>query len=197
MERKINPTLLTDFSWLNIPAEQAARRLLGCEIASEVDGKLVRAKIVEVEAYDQTDEASHTYRGPSERNRSMFKSAGHLYVYFTYGMHHCINIVCGEEGYGSGVLIRAVEPLEGLDAIESRRGMSGINATNGPGKTAQALGITLAHNGHYLSTRPVQLITRPPLSADRIISAPRIGISKAVHELRRYYIANNPYVSRK
>ena len=81
--------------------------------------------IVETEAYDQADEASHIFRGRTQRNDAMFKRAGHLYAYFTYGMHHCCNVVCGPEGFGSGVLIWAVEPLEGIDIIERRRGVAG------------------------------------------------------------------------
>lgn len=187
----------SDFSWLELPAEAAARRLLGCELISEIDGKCVLVKIVEVEAYDQNDEASHTFRGQSARNSSMFEAAGHLYVYFTYGLHHCINIVCGPNGFGSGVLIRAVEPLGGLETIHVRRGVTGKNATNGPGKVAQALGITLSHNGHYLDKSPVRLTQKTALANNEIASTKRIGISKAVHELRRYYIIGNQYVSKK
>ena len=95
------------FAWLDVPAEEAARRLLGCDLISKVDGRLVRVRIVEAEAYDQTDEASHAFKGRTNRNDAMFKSAGHMYVYFTYGMHYCCNIVCGPEGFGSGVLVRA------------------------------------------------------------------------------------------
>ena len=94
-------------AWLDVPAEEAARRLLGCDLISKVDGRLVRVRIVETEAYDQADEASHAFKGRTNRNDAMFKSAGHMYVYFTYGMHYCCNIVCGPEGFGSGVLVRA------------------------------------------------------------------------------------------
>lgn len=94
-------------AWLDVPAEEAARRLLGCDLISKVDGRLVRVRIVETEAYDQVDEASHAFKGRTNRNDAMFKSAGHMYVYFTYGMHYCCNIVCGPEGFGSGVLVRA------------------------------------------------------------------------------------------
>lgn len=186
-----------DFSWLEIPAEAAAKRLLGCEIISQIDNELVRVMIVETEAYDQNDEASHTFHGQSKRNDSMFKSAGHLYVYFTYGLHHCINIVCGQDGFGSGVLIRAVEPLEGLNIIEKRRGLSGKNVTNGPGKVAQALGVNLKFNGHLLSMPPIMLIKKPLLPDSAVVSAKRVGISKAVHELRRFYIVDNKYVSKR
>ena len=185
------------FAWLNTSAEAAAKRLLDCELVRELDGRIIRVKIVETEAYDQQDEASHSFRGPTRRNDSMFKKAGHLYVYFSYGMHYCSNIVCGKEGAGMGVLIRAVEPLEGIDIIEDRRGITGRNATNGPGKVAQALGIDLSLNGHDLSASPLQLIRKRPLPPRQIVIGKRIGISKAVHELRRFYIAGNPCVSKK
>lgn len=185
------------FAWLDVPAEVAARRLLGCELLREIDGRQVRVRIVETEAYDQADEASHTFGGRTKRNDAMFKSAGHMYVYFTYGMHHCCNVVCGQEGFGSGVLIRAVEPVEGVDIIEARRGLSGVNVTNGPGKICQALGIDLRLSGHDLSEPPIQLIKRPALSGSIITNGPRIGISRAVHELRRFYITDNPYVSKR
>jgi DNA-3-methyladenine glycosylase len=186
-----------DWKWLDISAEEAAKRLLGCELVRYIHGQTVRVRIVETEAYDQNDEASHTFRGRTVRNDAMFQSAGHMYVYFTYGMHHCCNVVCGKEGIGSGVLIRAVEPLEGIDIIESRRGMSGKNTTNGPGKVCQALDIDLSFSGHDLSSSPLKLIKRPPLSDGKVVVAKRIGISKAVHELRRFYIAGNPYISKR
>jgi DNA-3-methyladenine glycosylase len=186
-----------DFTWLDVPAEAAARRLLGCELVRDIDGQEIRVRIVETEAYDQADEASHTYRGRTKRNDAMFKSAGHMYVYFTYGMHHCCNVVCGPDGFGSGVLIRAVEPIDGIELIEARRGMSGVNVTNGPGKICQALAIDLRLSGHDLAETPVRLIKKLALADDEITTGPRIGISKAVHELRRFYIAGNSYISRK
>lgn len=187
----------TNFDWLDVPAENAARRLLGCELMRDIDGQEVRVRIVETEAYDQTDEASHTFKGRTKRNDAMFKAAGHMYVYFTYGMHYCCNIVCGKDGYGSGVLIRAVEPLSGLDVIERRRGMTGVNVTNGPGKICQALGIDLTLSGHDISQPPMRLIKKPALSDDEVTIGARIGISKAVHELRRFYVTSSPFVSKK
>jgi DNA-3-methyladenine glycosylase len=187
----------TNFDWLDVPTENAARRLLGCELLRDIDGQEVRVRIVETEAYDQTDEASHTFKGRTKRNDAMFKAAGHMYVYFTYGMHYCCNIVCGKDGYGSGVLIRAVEPLSGLDVIERRRGMTGVNVTNGPGKICQALGIDLTLSGHDLSQPPMRLIKKPALSDDEVTIGARIGISKAVHELRRFYVTSSPFVSKK
>ena len=114
------------FAWLDIPAEAAARQLLGCELVREIDGSEVVVRIVETEAYDQADAASHTFNGRTKRNQAMFMSAGHLYVYLTYGMHYCCNIVTGKKGYGSGALIRAVEPLDGLELLENRRGVTGV-----------------------------------------------------------------------
>ena len=186
-----------DFTWLDMPAEAAARRLLGCELVRKVAGREIRVRIVETEAYDQTDEASHAYVGRTPRNEAMFKSAGHLYVYFTYGMHYCMNVVCGPEGFGSGALIRAVEPIDGVDIIEENRGMSGVNVTNGPAKLTQALRVNTALSGHDLSALPLRLIKKPPLSDSGVTIGTRIGISKAVHELRRFYITGNPYISRK
>ena len=185
------------FNWLDVPAEVAARRLLGCELVCTTGGQEVRVRIVETEAYDQADEASHTFRGRTKRNDAMFKAAGHMYVYFTYGMHYCCNVVCGSEGFGSGVLIRAVEPLGGLNVIEQRRGMTGVNVTNGPGKVCKALDITLQYSGHDLSAAPIRLVKKPALADEEVMVGPRIGISKAVHELRRFYIAGNAYVSKK
>ncbi|SRR5690606_25113669 len=185
------------FEWLNVPAEEAALRLLGCELVRDINGSLLRVRIVETEAYDQTDEASHTFKGMNNRNHAMFKSAGHLYVYIIYGVHYCCNIVCGGEGEGSGVLIRAVEPLEGQQSMKQRRGVAGVSLTNGPGKLCRALDIDLRFSGHYLLRPPITLIEKPPLDKRDITVGPRIGISKAIHEIRRFYITNNPYVSQK
>lgn len=185
-----------NFDWLDQPVKFVAKRLLGCELISTVENKKVVVRIVETEAYDQNDEASHTYNGKTKRNSSMFLSAGHLYVYFTYGMHYCCNIVCGKEGYGAGVLIRAVEPIYGKNIIELRRNLSGISTTNGPGKTSQALGITTKYNGHNLSMPPIQLIKKPAMANNLISSSQRIGISKATSKLRRFFIINNPYLSK-
>lgn len=185
-----------DWRWLNVPVEVAARRLLGCELTRELNGQLLRAKIVEVEAYDQADPASHTYRGQTASNAAMFLAAGHAYVYLIHGMHHCLNLVTGVEGYGSGVLVRAVEPLDGIEEMELNRRKTGLELTNGPGKVCQALGITRELTGHDLSIAPLQLIKRAPIPDSQIIASSRIGISKAIREMRRFYISGNPYVSK-
>lgn len=185
-----------DWDWLRVPADDAAQRLLGCELVREMPGCTLRARIVEVEAYDQADPASHSYRGRTQRNNAMFSGAGHAYVYLIHGIHTCVNVVTGEEGEGAAVLIRAVEPLQGRDEMERRRGRSGVETTNGPGKVCAALNIERSLTGHDLALSPLRLIQRPLLTERAITVAPRIGISKAVHELRRFYITGNPYVSK-
>jgi DNA-3-methyladenine glycosylase len=174
-----------------------ARRLLGCELEREMDGEVARVRIVETEAYDQTDAASHSYKGRTPRTDIMFGPSGHLYVYFTYGMHYCCNIVVGEEGYGAAVLIRAVEPLSGEHVLRQRRhNGDGVAITNGPAKLCQALDIDKRLNGHDLQKPPLRLIMKPEL-ANEIVASARIGISQARDKQWRFYIKNDPYVSRK
>lgn len=183
---------------LNIPVEQAARRLLGAVIEHTVSDMVLRARIVEVEAYDQHDPASHTFGGLSVRNASMFKEAGHAYVYFIYGMHYCLNIVAGSSGFGAGVLIRAVEPLEGeAEMIINRGGRTGLELTNGPAKLCEALAINRDFDGHDVSQLPLRVILAPELPDEEVVVASRIGITKGVEALRRFYIRNNPYISRR
>lgn len=181
--------LLTD-------AVSAAKRLLGSLLICTVGGADVRMKIVETEAYDETDSASHSYKGRTGRTDVMFGPAGYLYVYFTYGMHYCCNIVVSEEGSGAAVLIRAVEPLDYVELLSTRRGgKSGIELTNGPAKLCQALGITTSMNGHDLRLSPLKLRMLPPVSSDDVESTTRIGISLGKERRWRFYIKDNPYVS--
>ena len=183
---------------LNLPAEEAARRLLGAVIERTVGDVVLRARIVEVEAYDQTDPASHTFRGLSQRNASMFKAAGHAYVYFIYGMHYCLNIVAGPADFGAGVLIRAVEPLDGEAVmIANRGGRTGIELTNGPSKLCAALAVDRALDGHDISQPPLRVLLSPPLTDDQVVVTGRIGITKAADWPRRFYLRDSPYVSRR
>lgn len=184
------------FNFLETDAVTAARRLLGCELERTIDSEVIRVRIVETEAYDQTDAASHSYRGKTPRTDVMFGPAGHLYVYFTYGMHYCCNVVVGEEGYGAAVLIRAVEPITGEDIMNRRRGRVGAEVSNGPAKLCQALEIDKRLNGHDLLIEPLTLTVKPKLHNDQITQTTRIGISKATTEPWRFYIADNPYVSK-
>lgn len=185
-----------DLAWLVDATEAAARRLLGCELVRVLDGEVLRARIVETEAYDQDDEASHAFRGPTLRNATMFGPCGHLYVYRLYG-HHCCNVVTGPAGYGQGALVRAVEPLEGVAAMrELRGGRADHLLTNGPGRLCQALGITSALDGHDLTQDPLRLIRRPALDDADVVVSTRIGISKAADSLRRFHVRGNAFVSR-
>ena len=186
-------------SWaaLSGPAAEVAPLLLGAQLVRECQGQRLVARIVEVEAYDQADAASHSFRGQTARNQVMFGAAGHLYVYFTYGMHYCMNIVTSAAGHGAGVLIRALEPLEGIATMQANRGAArGVNLTNGPGKACQALAVNRELAGHDLRQPPLQLLLQPPLPAAAIVQAPRVGISVAQEVPWRFYIRDNPYVSR-
>lgn len=182
--------------FLERPVDEVAARLLGCVFEREIDGRRVRLRIVETEAYDQEDEASHTFRGETKRNATMFGAAGHMYVYLTYGMHYCYNVVTGPAGHGSGVLIRAAEPLDNNDYLESRRRATGVNITNGPAKLCHALGIDMTMNGHDLRLAPMRLIAGELGKNETVVMSPRIGISKAKDIHRRFFIKDNPYVSR-
>jgi DNA-3-methyladenine glycosylase len=182
---------------LNLPVDAAAARLLGCHLEREINGQVVRVKIVETEAYHQSDAASHSYKGKTPRTEVMFGPSGHLYVYFTYGMHYCCNIVTGPIGEGSAVLIRAVEPISGEQIMaDSRPGQSGINLTNGPAKLCQALKIDKRMNGHDLRYGSLKLIIQPPLLTNNIVQTTRVGITQAKDVPWRFYIRGNPYASK-
>lgn len=184
-----------DLSFLEGSASEVAPRLLGCTLERHIDGQVVRVKIVETEAYDQTDVASHSYNGRTPRTEVMFGPAGYLYVYFTYGMHYCCNVVVGEPGYGAAVLLRAAQPLSGTHVIEYRRQRTGAEATNGPAKLCQALNIDRAMNGHDLREGDLRLIPAPALAPDEIVQTTRVGISKGKDVPWRFYIKDNPFVS--
>lgn len=178
-------------------APEAARRLLGCEIVLATDKGRLRSRIVETEAYDQQDAASHSYKGRTPRTDVMFGPPGFLYVYFTYGMHYCANVVTGPEGQGSAVLIRAVEPLEGQDImLKNRNGRGGRVLTNGPAKWCQAYGIDRSWNGNDLRKPPMQLIINTAAQASEIVQATRIGIAQAQDVPWRFYLRGNEYVSK-
>lgn len=183
------------FSELKTDAVTAAKRLLGCVLERELDGQTVRVRIVETEAYDETDAASHSYKGRTPRTDIMFGSAGHLYVYFTYGMHYCCNVTVGEDGYGAAVLIRAVEPIDGEEVLATRRKKIGVELTNGPAKLCQALGIDRTMNGHDLSYAPLKLIMMPLLK-EGVTTTKRVGISQAKDVPWRFYVSGNRYVSK-
>lgn len=178
--------------------KQAARYLLGCVIQRTLEtGEVLQLKIVETECYHQDDPASHTFGGISARNKAMFGPAGYAYVYFTYGMHWCFNVTVGEEGQGAGVLIRAGEPLKGMETMKKFRHVEQENQlTNGPAKLAQALAIDKALYGQDLQKPPLQIF-EPEKRGFEVISTTRIGISKAVDEIARFYIKDSSFVSKK
>jgi DNA-3-methyladenine glycosylase len=178
------------------PAHSVAPILLGCILERTIEGKTIRVRIVETEAYSQTDAASHSFNGRTPRTDVMFGEPGHLYVYFTYGMHYCCNIVTEEDGIGSAVLIRAVEPLEGESIMQLWRPVSGVALSNGPAKVCQALAINKSFNGHDLLAEPLKLVIHPSLPSENIVQTTRIGISKAKDVPWRFYIKDNPYVSK-
>jgi DNA-3-methyladenine glycosylase len=158
-----------------------------------VDG--VGGRIVEVEAYDQEDPASHAHRGRTARNAAMFGPPGHAYVYRSYGIHWCLNLVCGGEGVPEAVLIRALEPTRGVDLQRSRRGVAEVRALcSGPGKLCEALGITREHDGLALDLPPFRLEARAVVP--EIVTGPRIGITRATELRWRYMSAGSPYLSR-
>jgi DNA-3-methyladenine glycosylase len=151
--------------------------------------------IVEVEAYDHEDPAAHGYGGRTERNASMFGPPGHAYVYRSYGIHWCLNFVCEAEGSASAVLIRALEPAHGLDAMRERRGLDDPRLLcAGPGRLCQALGIARVHDGLALDEPPFELVARE--AKPQIVAGPRIGITKAADRPWRYGIAGSRYLSR-
>lgn len=184
-------------------AVDVAPELLGCLLVRTLsDGTRLAGRIVEVEAYlgDGTDPSSHAHPGPTPRNRSMFGPPGRLYAYLSYGIHTCVNIVCEREGVGAAVLLRAVEPLAGAEAMRAHRSLSaGANPrllAAGPGRLAQAFALGLEHDGLPLDGRALA-VHRAPADATppRIVAGPRIGISRAVDLPYRFHVADSPFVS--
>jgi DNA-3-methyladenine glycosylase len=171
---------------------EVAPELIGATLL--VDG--VGGTIVEVEAYDQDDPASHGFRGRTARTASMFGPPGHAYVYRSYGIHWCLNLVCAGEGRAEAALVRALEPTRGVEAMRERRGAEALRALcSGPGKLCQALGISRVHDGLPLDEPPFELIEResePPL-----LVGTRIGITRAVEHPWRYGLAGSPFLSRR
>jgi DNA-3-methyladenine glycosylase len=170
------PTTLAAIDF-GAPSHEVARRLVGVTLL--LDG--VGGRIVETEAYDSDDPASHSFGGPTPRNAVMFGPPGRVYVYRSYGIHWCLNVVCREEGHGAGVLIRAIEPTTGLERMRTRRGLDDVRLLcAGPGRVGQALGIDASFNGKALDAPPFALLAAPEDHPAVMVEAgPRIGISKA------------------
>ncbi len=179
---------------------QVARELLGKILIHESKEGLTSGIIVETEAYYQGDPACHATRGRTKRNAVMFGPAGIAYVYFVYGKHHCFNVVTGEEGSGEAVLVRALEPLEGVELMKRRRGdkCPYRRLSSGPGNLCSAMGIKGEHSGVSLLVAPLYICNDGDevASADILVTS-RVGISRGEELLLRFYIKNNPYVSRR
>ena len=173
------------------PPQLFARSLIGALLT--VDG--VGGVIVETEAYDIGDPASHSYSGPSARNAAMFGPPGHAYVYRIYGLHHCLNVVCGPQ-VGGAVLIRALEPTVGVEVMRARRGQQPLkNLCSGPGRLCQALGVGMAHDALAIDRPPFSL--EEPAALAEVLVGQRIGITKAIEQPWRFGLAGSRYLSRR
>jgi len=186
------------------PVLTLAKDLLG-KVLIKKDGNLVFAgRIIEVEAYDgNIDKASHSFNGKTKRNEVMFNEGGYFYVYFTYGAHFCCNVVTGKQNHGAAVLIRGIEPLQGINQmIENRFGRELksekeiYNLTSGPGKVCKAFGFNREHSGLDLTNSSVFIVNRPKLKKNIIGVSKRIGITKSVSLPWRFFEIGNPYLSR-
>jgi DNA-3-methyladenine glycosylase len=170
------------------------------EVACDLIGTVllvngVGGRIVEVEAYHHTDPAAHSFRGPTERNAVMFGPPGYAYVYRSYGIHWCLNLVCEPEGSASAVLIRALEPTTGLPTMRRRRGVADERLLcSGPGRVGQALGVTEAYNGLALDAPPFAIFARR--GPVEVVVGPRIGITKAIDKPWRYGLKGSRFVSK-
>lgn len=174
----------------------AARRLLGCVLVRQEGDRLLAGRIVETEAYRPDDPASHSFRGPSSRNASMFGRPGIAYVYLIYGRNHCLNVVTEQEGTGAAVLIRALEPLAGHQTMQERRGSPHL--ASGPGRLCQAMGIDRTLDGaDLLLGDRLYLLAAPPLPEDALAATGRIGITKAADWPWRFVVAGNAHLSRR
>ena len=182
-----------------------AKDLLGKIFVKEYSGEKLAGRIVEVEAYDgDIDEAAHTFKGLTKRNEIMFNEGGYLYVYFTYGAHYCCNVVTGIKGKGTAILIRGIEPLDGLSTMIKNRFDGKLpgekemrTLTNGPGKICQAFSISKKHYGIDLTGNKIYLLEQPNIKPEQIKVSKRIGIKKSVDLPWRFYIKDNPYVSKR
>jgi DNA-3-methyladenine glycosylase len=181
-----------------------ARELLGCFLVHREPAGTTIGRIVEDEAYTEHDEAAHSFIGKTERNRVLFGPAGHAYVFFIYGMHYCFNVVTNTEGRGEAVLIRALEPVEGIDIMRARRKTDKIfDLCSGPGKLTRALNIIMNHNGLSLTDSQLHIWSADsipgysPPSVEDLVQTTRVGISKSADLPFRFYIRGSRFVSKK
>lgn len=197
-------TILTK-KFYSRPVLRVAKDLLGKILVKVESDKLLSGRIVEVEAYDgRIDQAAHSFIGRTERNEVMFREGGYFYVYFTYGVHHCCNVVTGKRNHGTAVLIRALEPIDGIEIMAKRRYSKKklkekelLNLTNGPGKICQAFGFTRKDSGIDLTGNKIFLIDQNRLSNSKTGISERIGITKSKELKWRFFEIGNHYLSRK
>ena len=173
-----------------------AKSLIGCVLVHEVGRDRLAGRIVETEAYLVGDSASHAYRGLTKRNPSMFLARGHAYVYISYGVWPMLNVSSAEEGVGEAVLIRALEPLEGIETMAEAAGTTRqFDIARGPGRLARAMRVTLAHDGMDLCGPGALFLAAPTQPKGPIVTATRIGITKDAHRPLRFFERGNPHVS--
>jgi DNA-3-methyladenine glycosylase len=179
------------------PSLEVAPALLGAVLRHRSPAGEVAVRLTEVEAYAGADDpGSHAYRGMTPRNEVMFGPPGHLYVYFTYGMHHCCNVVVGAEGTASAVLLRAGEVVEGMELARSRRpGSSDRDLARGPARLCKALAIDARHNGVELATGDLTLTPREPVPPEAVATGPRVGLREAADHPWRFWVRDEPTVS--
>lgn len=189
------------------PTLTVARDLLGKLLVRKIRGRVLSGTIVEVEAYlGEKDPASHAYRGKTKRNEVMFMEGGHLYVYFTYGMHFCCNVVTEREGIARAVLLRALQPIEGIQTMAVNRGVAARGKelsksqtkilAGGPARLCQALAIARDQNGTDLLSNEIFISEGETVPASRIVSTSRIGITDGREKKWRFFLKRNPFVSR-
>ena len=181
-----------------LPADttEMARFLIGKTVVRELRGARLSGRIVEAEAYLHGDAAAHSFRGQTLRNATLFMRRGHAYVYFTYGNHFMLNVSGGREGIGEGVLIRAIEPMEGIEWMERHRGsVPQFDLTRGPGRVAQALRVDKRLDGVDLCARGALWLGTEAREAGKIGESVRIGITRETHRILRFYERGNPHVS--
>lgn len=190
----MNKTLKASFYQRD--AIEVAKDLLGCVIERQWNGVTLSGRIVETEAYLENDPACHAFRGKTPRTETMFSAGGISYVYLIYGMYHCFNAVTGHEGSGEAVLIRALEPLQGIEEMKRLRKTDKIkNLCSGPGKLCQALEIKKSENNICLQSKSLRIMQGP--IKEEIYTTTRIGISLGSELPYRYYLKNNPFISKK
>lgn len=186
---------------LQLETTEVAKKLLGHYLISKQNNVNIIGKIVETEAYLENDEAAHSFNGKTKRNLAMYAKAGTCYVYISYGLHYCMNIVTTHPDKGEAVLIRALEPISGIKQMQINRSKTNlIDLCSGPGKLTQALGISLKDNNKDLLSRNSQFYlsyNNHLIDETQIVATPRVGISKAKEKPYRFYIRDNKFISRK